>query len=133
MKKTMSFLASIALLLGLTFTAGLGQGMDLSGTWQGTTEIPDSQEVDEVILVLEKTEQGYTGTLTDSLGFAQHEEIENIEFEDNNLSFSFTIFNGEDYLQIVMHLTIDSENSMSGYWELEDGSSSSIQLKKSSQ
>ncbi len=133
MKKTMSFLASIALLLGLTFTAGLGQGMDLSGTWQGTTEIPDSQEVDEVILVLEKTEQGYTGTLTDSLGFAQHEEIENIEFEDSNLSFSFTIFNGEDYLQIVMHLTIDSENSMSGYWELEDGSSSSIQLKKSSQ
>ena len=130
MKKVFSFLALFAFLFTLSFLVGLSQGLDLSGTWKGTTAIPDSQDVDEITLILTKTTEGYKGTISDSFGFAQNEEIEDIEFEDNNFSFSFTIFNGEEYMRVFMNLTIDSEDSLSGYWELEDGSSSSIELKK---
>ncbi|MFQ5721921.1 MAG: hypothetical protein ACE5GI_05475 [Candidatus Aminicenantales bacterium] len=133
MKKALSMLFSFIFLFTFSSLIGLSQGLDLSGTWKGTTEIPDSQDVDEITLVLTKTTEGYKGTVSDSFGFAQNEEIEDVEFEDNNFSFSFTIFNGEDYMRVFMNLTIDSEDSLSGYWELEDGSSSSIELKKINQ
>lgn len=133
MKKAFSILAIFVFLFTLSFLRGLSQGVDLSGTWKGTTEIPDLQDVDEITLILTRTAEVYKGTISDSFGFAQNEEIEDIEFEDNNFSFSFAIFDGAEYMRVFMNLTIDSEDSLSGYWELEDGSSSSIELKKINQ
>ena len=132
MRKILVILNLFAFLLILNSISGFCQELDLSGTWEGSTEIPDMQGVDEITLILEKTAEGYKGTITDSFGFAQNEEIEDVEFEESTLSFSFTIFNGEQYMRVFMSLTIDSEDSLSGYWQLEDGSSSSIELKKTS-
>ena len=40
--------------------------VDINGTWIGTTEVPE-QGTDQVTMVLKKAENGYTGTIADSL------------------------------------------------------------------
>lgn len=129
MKKTASILAAMAFLLFLAPGVSFSGEVDLSGTWVGTTEVPDNPEMDEMTLILEKTEKGYTGTISDSFGFAQEEELEDVEFKDETLSFSFTIYNGEEYMLVYVDLTV-GEDSMSGSWKLEDGTSASIELKR---
>ncbi|MFQ6070728.1 MAG: hypothetical protein ACE5LC_09450 [Candidatus Aminicenantales bacterium] len=101
---------------------------DLSGRWEGTTEVPDMGE-DELILVLKKDNGSYTGTISDSMGMLMETEIEDVEIEDNTLTFNFTVFTGEDYMKVYVTLNVEGEK-MSGYWETEDGSSGSIELEK---
>lgn len=101
---------------------------DLSGRWEGTTEVPDMGE-DELVLVLKKDNGSYTGTISDSMGMLMETEIEDVEIEDNTLTFNFTVFTGEDYMKVYVTLNVEGEK-MSGYWETEDGSSGSIELEK---
>ena len=129
MKKTTSILALLTFLLILTYGISFCEDIDLSGTWVGTTEVPDPPEPDKLTLVLEKTNGEYSGTISDSLGFAENEECEDIEFKDNTLSFNFTIYNGDEYMQVYATLTVDGD-TMKGYWEMENGSSSSVELKR---
>ena len=70
MKKITSILSLLAFLLTLSYGISFCQEVDLSGTWEGTTEVPDSPEPDQITLVLEKIDGEYSGTFTDSLGFA---------------------------------------------------------------
>ncbi len=129
MKRTASLLAMIAFLLILSYGISFCQEVDLSGTWEGTTEVPDVAEPNQITLVLEKINGEYSGTFTDSLGFAEDAELEEIEFKDNTLTFSFTIFNGFEYAMIYATLTVEG-NKMSGNWETEDGSSGPVELEK---
>lgn len=129
MKRTASLVAMIAFLLILSYGISFCQEVDLSGTWEGTTEVPDVPEPDQVILVLEKIDGEYSGTFNDSLGFAEDAELGDIEFKDNTLTFSFTIFNGFEYATIYATLTVEG-NKMSGNWESEDGSSGPVELEK---
>ena len=129
MKRTASLLAMLAFLLTLSYGISFCQEVDLSGTWEGTTEVLDSPEPDQIILVLEKTDGEYSGTFTDSLGFAEDAELEDIEFKDNTLTFSFTIFDGFEYAMIYTTLTVEG-NKMIGNWESEDGSSGPVELEK---
>jgi len=129
MKRADSLLAMIAFLLILSYGISFCQEVDLSGTWEGTTEVPDVAEPDQITLVLEKINGEYSGTFTDSLGFAEDAELEDIEFKDNTLTFSFTIFDGFEYAMIYTTLTVEG-NKMSGNWESEDGNSSTIELER---
>jgi len=129
MKRADSLLAMIAFLLILSYGISFCQEVDLSGTWEGTTEVPDVAEPDQIILVLEKINAEYSGTFTDSLGFAEEAELEDIEFKDNTLTFRVTIFNGFEYAMIYTTLTVEG-NKMSGNWESEDGNSSTIELER---
>ena len=129
MKRTASILSLLAFLLILSYGISFCQEVDLSGTWKGTTEVPDAMEPDEVTLVLEKIGEEYSGTISDSLGFAEEAELENIEFKDNTLTFSFTIFDGFEYMTVYTTLTVEGDK-MSGYWETEDGSSAPIELER---
>jgi hypothetical protein len=127
MKKTASILSLIAFLLILSCGISLSQQVDLSGTWKGTTEVPDAMELDQITLVLTKIDGEYSGTFTDSMGFAEEAELKDIELKENSLTFNFTIYNGFEYMQIYTTLTVDG-NKMTGSWESEDGSSGQVEL-----
>lgn len=129
MKRTASLLAMIAFLLTLSCGISFCQEVDLSGTWEGTTEVPDSPEPDQLTLVLEKIDGEYSGTITDSLGFAEDAELKDIEFKGNTLTFNFTIFDGFEYATVYATLTVERDK-MSGHWETEDGNSSTVELER---
>ncbi len=129
MKRITSILSLLAFLLILSYGISFCQEIDLSGTWEGTTEVPDIPELNQITLVLEKIDGEYSGTFTDSLGFAEDAELADIEFKDNTLTFSFTIFDGFEYMTVYATLTVE-ENKMSGHWETEDGNSSTIELER---
>ena len=129
MKRITLFLAMLAFLLTLSYGISFCQEVDLSGTWEGTTEVPDSPEPNQLTLVLEKIDGEYSGTVNDSLGFAEDAELEDVEFKDNTLTFTFTIFDGFEYSAIYATLTVEG-NKMSGNWESEDGTSGPVELVK---
>ncbi len=128
MKKIIFALTFTVFLLALFSAASFSQDVDLSGKWVGTTEVPE-QGADEVTLTLQKDNGGYFGTIVDSLGMAQDEECKEIEFKEGTLTFYFTIFDGYEYMTVYVNLTVE-ESKMSGYWEIEDGASGSIELEK---
>ncbi len=129
MKKMTSTLALLAFLL--TFSSGISlcQDVDLSGTWEGKTEVPDSAEPDQLTLVLERIDGEYRGTITDSLGYAEDAELVDIKLEGNTLTFSFTIFDGFEYSTIYATLKVEG-NRMIGNWESEEGTSGPVELVK---
>lgn len=129
MKRTVSILSTLTFLFLLFSGISFAQKVDLSGTWEGETEVPDSIEPDMVTLVLEKAESGYTGTMSDSMELALDEEIEDVEFKDDTLTFNISVWTGEEYLTVYFTLTVEGDE-MSGYWETEDGSSATIELKR---
>ncbi len=129
MKRITSILSLLAFLLILSYGISFCQEIDLSGTWEGTTEVPDTPEPDQLTLVLEKIDGEYSGTINDSLGFAEDAELEDIEYKNNTLTFTFTIFNGFEYVKIYTTVTVEG-NKMSGSWESEDGNSSPVELEK---
>lgn len=128
MKKTTSTVALIIFIFTLSCGISFCQDIDLSGTWVGETEVPD-QGTDELTLVLEKKEGEYTGTISDSLGMLQDVECEDIELKDNTLTLDFTFSDGYDYTTVYITLTVEGD-TMTGYWETEDGSTGSVKLEK---
>lgn len=129
MKKAVFILTSLALLLILSNGASLCDEVDLSGTWEGTTEIPDALEPDKITMELEKVDGKYKGTASDTFGMMEDTELEEIEFKDNTLTFKVTIFDGSDYISVTLTLEVEG-NTMSGYWETEEGESAPVEFKK---
>jgi len=129
MKRTVSILTLFILLLTFTYGVSFCQKVDLSGTWEGSTDVPDVPEPVKMTLVLEKTDEGYSGTINDSLGMIQNAEIEDFEFEDNDVTFNFTFSDGSNYIAVYITMTVEGDK-MTGHWETEDGSSAPIKLEK---
>ncbi|MCJ7580271.1 MAG: hypothetical protein MUP98_07025 [Candidatus Aminicenantes bacterium] len=102
--------------------------VELAGTWKGTTEA-DGNSVD-LTLVLKKDADVYSGNIT-APGYADNAEIKDVEFVDNKLKFSFTVYNGSEYLEIKVNLSV-SENRMTGGWDSEDGDYGTIIIEKTS-
>lgn len=108
----------------------LAANVDLSGTWVGETEVPDAPEPDKVTLVLKQVDGEYEGTVTDSLGMADEADCEDIELDGNKLTMNFEIINPDgEYIRIYVTMTVEGD-TMKGYWESEDGNSSSMELTK---
>jgi len=128
MKKTTSTFALIIFIFTLSYGISFCKDIDISGTWVGKTEVPD-QGTDELTLVLEKKEGEYTGTTSDSLGMLDETECEDVEFKDSNLSFNVSISDGYSIMTVYITLTLEGD-TMTGYWETEDGSTGSIKLEK---
>jgi hypothetical protein len=117
---------ALALILGNTGFL-LAHAKDLSGTWKGNTIINGMEET--LTLVLKKSGESYTGTVTDSAGFSNETEIESVEVEGEQLRFTFPIDTGGAYMTINITLTV-SGNEMTGEWTSDDGGSGPIELKK---
>jgi hypothetical protein len=118
------------LTVGLAFALGplFGQESDLTGTWEGTTYVPDAGD-DQVTLVLRKEGEVYSGTVTDSMGLAVESKLENAQFGDGTLKAEFTIFNGSDYVRIRLTLKVSGE-LLVGHWEDPDGETGNLELKR---
>lgn len=102
---------------------------NISGTWSGTTTVPDSADLDQVILVLQTAGEGYMGTISDSFGFAVDEELVDVDFKENTLSFHFSILVDYDYQRVDVILTVEGDK-MEGSWTNEAGDSASIVLER---
>ncbi len=102
---------------------------DLVGTWVGETEVPESSEPDKLTVVFALTDGKLTGTFSDTMGFASEAHCENITYEDGNLSFHFDVNDG--YVTMPIYVTLKVEgDSMTGYWENEEGQSSEVNLQR---
>ncbi len=130
MKKTLC----LVIMAGLAFffspaQSSTTQDVDLSGTWEGTTEVPDSPQPDKLVLVLEKKEGVYQGYLTDEVGYAKEAPLRNVVFAENKLSFSFAIFDGTDYQDIQIMLLVEGDK-MTGTWSNVEGEGSQVILER---
>ena len=115
----------------LMFAGGLVYAgeKDLVGTWVGETEVPDSPEMDQLTIVFALTDGKLTGTFTDTAGYASEAPCEDITYEDGNLSFHFDVNDG--YVTMPIYVTLKVEgDSMTGYWENEEGQSSDVKLQR---
>lgn len=128
MKKAASSLSLFAFLLSIFVVFSFCQGMDLTGTWKGSTEVPD-QGTDEMTLVIKKESGAYSATITDSFGMLMDTECEDIEFVDGALTFNFSINTGTESMTVWVNLTVEGD-TMTGYWETGDGSQGDLNLKK---
>ncbi len=129
MKRTIIMAITIVLLFTAAPLGISAQEVIITGTWKGTAEVPDAMELDQINMTIEKDDGEYYGTLSDSMGFAQEAELRDIELEDNELTFAFEIFDGQEYATIYANLTVE-ENKMSGYWEDGMGGFGEIELER---
>jgi len=128
MKKTSAFLALFVFMATLCSIFVFSQEIDLTGTWVGSTLVPDQGE-DEMTLVIKKEEDEYSAIVSDSLGMLTDLECEDIEFKEGTLTFNFTIT--QEMESQTVWLTLDVEgDTMKGYWETGDGEQGDIELKK---
>jgi len=120
----------LLLAVGLAVALGplWGQEKDLTGTWEGTTYVPNSGD-DQVTMVLKKEAGTYSGTVTDSMQLANESKLENVNFADNTLTAEFMIFNGSDYVRISLTLEV-SGDSLVGHWEDPNGGTGKLDLKR---
>jgi hypothetical protein len=124
MKEVKAVLWIVALILLTTFSFSSTQKADLSGTWVGKTEVPDSG-TDEVTLVLQKSDDGYTGIVNDSLAvIGKDTAIRDIKLEGDRLSFAFNLPDGN---WVMMKVTVTGD-TMEGQWEHQEGGIGAIEL-----
>jgi hypothetical protein len=128
MKKSSAPLILVVFLMAFCSIFVLGQEADLTGTWVGSTFVPDQGE-DEMTLVIKKDEGEYVATVSDSLGMLMDTECEDIEFEEGTLTFNFTITQEMESQTIWITLDVEGD-TMKGYWETGDGEQGDIELKK---
>jgi len=127
-KNTMSFTLVIFVLAaasGLMFA----QSVDLSGTWVGETEVPDTIEPDEMTLVITKESGEYSAKISDSMGMLENTECKDIEFIENKLKFICEVNTGEEFITVYITLTVEGD-TMTGFWETDDGETGPVELTK---
>ena len=128
MKKSSTYLALFIFIIALCSIFAFSQEVALTGTWIGSTFVPDQGE-DEVTLVITEKEGELAATMSDSLGMLTDIECEDIEFEDGTLTFNFTIT--QEMESQTIWITLDLEDDiLKGYWETGAGEQGDIELKK---
>ena len=128
MKKSSIYLSLFVFLIAFCSVISFSQDVDLTGTWEGSTFVPDQGE-DELILVIKKEEGEYAATISDSLGMLMDTECEDIEFKEGSLTFNFTIVQDIESLTVWITLQVEGD-TMKGYWETGDGGQGDIELKR---
>lgn len=102
------------------------RAVDISGTWVGSTEVPD-QGTDQVTMVLKKAENGYTGTIADSLAvITPGTELREVSFTDGTLSYSFSLTDGAI---VTIKLKVD-DAKMTGEWTHQEGQTGTIVFER---
>jgi len=128
MKKNITFAALFVFLLASSGWM-LAQDVDITGTWVGETYTPDSPDPDKLTLVFAKIDDTWTGTFSDTMGYASEAKCDEIKIDGHSLTFHFDISDGYDVQTIYVALTVE-EDSMTGAWENEGGEGAEIKLEK---
>ncbi len=128
MKRLILISALFVFIVTFCSVFAFSQEIDLSGTWVGSTIVPEQGE-DEMTLIIKKEDGEYTATISDSLGMLMDTECEDIEFENGTLTFNFTISQDMETLTVWITLEVE-DDTMKGYWETAEGDQGDIELKK---
>jgi len=129
MKKiTIIYVLAVFVLAG---ASGLmfGHSVDLSGTWVGETEVPDAIEPDGMTLVVSKEDGEYSAKISDTMGMLINADCEDLEFVEDKLTFNVTVDTGDGYMTVYLTLKVDGD-TMTGFWESEDGGTGPVELTK---
>lgn len=113
-KKAFGHLVFAIIFLGC-FTVLSFAAVDISGTWVGSTEVPD-MGMDEFTLVFEKTDGAYSGKMSDEMGMMDEVELEDILLEGDKLSFHVEFFNGMEYVTVYLSFTV-TQDALEGGWD----------------
>jgi hypothetical protein len=130
-RATILFLA--LLFVGFAAVALLAQQFpDISGTWVGDTDFPNTQEIDHVTLVLKKAGDSYSGTIT--VATAKEVALENVKIEDEDtFSFAFRMLVGKETVKVTAKLDVLNDKVMGhkllGAWTMETGEYGSFDLE----
>lgn len=129
MKK--SLLVPIVVLAALSLLAGSAAAQApkkpaVVGAWFGTAVVGDGSQV-EITVVIDKTETGYTGKLSDTSGMVPESQLREIVFKDNKLTFEFDLVQGTGTMLIKIELVLENE-TLKGVWFDPDGNSGAISL-----
>jgi hypothetical protein len=100
---------------------------DVIGTWLGTAVVGDDGSQVELTVVIEKSEAGYSGKLSDSSGMVPETPLRQIALKDNKLTFEFDLLQGAETSLIKIELLLDQE-TLKGVWFDPDGNSGAIEL-----
>jgi hypothetical protein len=106
-----------------------GQSNDLSGTWTGNTEVPNSPDPNQVTLTLKKDGDVYKGTISDSMGMVNEAVLQKVKFEDNTLSFEFAVQVGEQNIMVATSLKY-ADGKLMGSWMTLNGDAGSLELQR---
>jgi len=99
---------------------------DLTGTWLGTTEIPD-RGTDRVTLVLRKDANGFSGTIGDSMELiAKDTAIADVNVDGNVLTFAFPLADG---VRVVVKLEFEGDRG-TGSWATSEGNMGTLSFEK---
>ena len=128
MKRNITFAALLVFLLAASGWM-LAQEVDISGTWVGETFVPDSPDPDKLTVMFAKKDGQWTGTFSDTMGFASEAKCEEIKIDGDSLTFHFDISDGYDVQTIYVALTVEKD-SMTGAWENEGGEGAEVKLEK---
>ena len=122
---------SLWVLCGLVL---LGAGLiaasqaDLTGTWLGSTQVPNVGE-DKITLVLKRDAGAYGGIVSDTAGLVAEQAIRNVTFEAGVLAFDITVNDGSATFPVHIAVKIDGDK-MTGAWSTEEGGSAEITLAR---
>jgi len=129
MKATAVSLLLSAMLLALAGAIAGAQGTpDLTGTWVGTTLVPDVGE-DAVTLVLKREGDTYTGLCTDAAKVIVAPEVSNVAFKEGTLTFDIGVSNGTSTFAVHILLKVDGDQ-MTGRSATDDGESAELRLAR---
>ncbi len=129
MKKINMFFMLTVLVLGAAAGLMFGQSVDLSGTWVGETEVPNEIEPDGMTLVILKEDGEYSGKISETMGMLVNTECDDFEFKENELTFNCEVDTGDEVLTVFITLKVEEE-TMTGFWESDDGGTGPIELTK---
>jgi hypothetical protein len=105
----------------------LGQDQDLSGTWIGSTAIPNREDRDNLTLVLKKDGASYTGNITDSMGMLNATVLEKVKLEKDTLSFEFMVTTESGQIRVRSTLKVGGDKLV-GSWESEGGDTGALEM-----
>jgi hypothetical protein len=134
MKNAITVIAVIALCLGAQ--AAFAQAPtppqkpapapDITGTWNGKTEVPDAGTL-EMQLVIKKDKDAYSGTILDSMNMITvGTEIKVVELKDDALTLTFPLADGA---LITCRLKVAGDK-MTGQWEHPQGATGTLDFTR---
>jgi len=101
---------------------------DLTGTWLGSTQVPNVGE-DKLTLALKRDASAYGGIISDTAGLVAEQAIRNVTFEAAVLAFDISVNDGSATFPVHISLKIEGDK-MTGTWSTEEGESAEITLAR---
>ncbi len=123
----------VVLVLAILTAASAGvltaQAVDISGTWTGTTVVPNAQDKDVITLMLKKDGDTYLGVMNDTLGMVNQAVLKDVKYENGTLTFNFAADAGEQQVRVDASLTLTGDKLV-GNWTSAGGDSGTFELER---